>query len=43
LSVVSLTVKGQILLIPTLHKNINNTHNSYIRQVNITLTDLHEA
>jgi hypothetical protein len=32
---VSLAVKGQILPIPALHKNINNTHNSYMRQVNI--------
>jgi hypothetical protein len=33
--VVSLAVKGQVLPIPALHKNINNTHNSYMRLVNI--------
>jgi hypothetical protein len=31
LSVVSLAVKGQVLPISALHKNINNTHNSYMR------------
>jgi hypothetical protein len=31
LSVVSLAVKGQVLPIPAIYKNINNTQNSYMR------------